>query len=181
MSQLLRRCFLYERYLNEVEAVFHPEAFAYTQADECRKLGIFFGHRVHPSMAARYRCVCFVCHRITSKRSGWNEHLFPRRAAHRTTGKFGSQSKFNRIPVCRGDRRLAIARPGGRLTGVHGEEGLVDIEQGLLLALGQRRVGEDRELHRATDAVVGADDPGADVELLGRDPQRLRDLLEHLR
>ena len=100
MSQLLRRCFLYERYLNEVEAIFHPEAFAYTQADECRKLSIFFGHNVPPSMAARYRCVCFVCHRITSKKSGWNEHLFPRRAAHRTTGKFGSQSKFNRIPVC---------------------------------------------------------------------------------
>jgi hypothetical protein len=100
MAQLLRRCFLYERYLNEVEHVFHPEAFAYTKTDECRKLSIFFGHAVVFSRAAQYRCVCFVCHRITGQKSGWNEHLFPRRAAHRTTGKFGSQSKFNRLPVC---------------------------------------------------------------------------------
>jgi hypothetical protein len=100
MAHILRRCYLYEKYLNEVEAMNHPEAFAYTKTDECHKLSIFFGHGVPYPMAERYRCVCFVCNRITSKKSGWNEHLFPRRAAHRTTGKFGSQSKFNRLPVC---------------------------------------------------------------------------------
>src|SRR3954453_18059481 len=63
---------------------------------------------------------------------------------------------------------------------VEGEERRVHVEEGLLLALGQRSVAEDRELHGAADAVVRADDAGPDVQLLGGDPQRLGQLLQHL-
>jgi hypothetical protein len=73
--------------------------------------------------------------------------------------------------------------PGGSgrvALGVQGEERRVDIEEGLLLALGQHRVTEHGELHGATDPGVRTDDAGPDVQLLGGDAQRLGQLLEHL-
>ena len=79
-------------------------------------------------------------------------------------------------------RAVGSVRAGRRprVAGVEGEERRVDVEQRLLLPLGEAGVAEDGELDRAADAVVGADDPGADVELLRGDPQRLGDLLQHL-
>ena len=50
----------------------------------------------------------------------------------------------------------------------------------MLLPLGERGVGEDRELHRPGLPGVGVDDAGADVELLGADAQGAGQLLEHL-
>ena len=49
-------------------------------------------------------------------------------------------------------------------------EGLVDVQQGLLLPLGEHRVPEDGQLHGADLPVVGVEDPGLHVELFGRDP-----------
>jgi hypothetical protein len=49
----------------------------------------------------------------------------------------------------------------------------------LLLALGQADIREDGELDRTSAMRDGADDPGPDIELFGRDAQRLGDLLEN--
>jgi hypothetical protein len=57
-------------------------------------------------------------------------------------------------------------------------EGLVDVEQHLLLALAQVVVGEDGVGDRPGRAFF--EDSSADVERLGRDPQPPRDLLEDL-
>lgn len=61
-------------------------------------------------------------------------------------------------------------------------EGLVDLQQHLLLPLVQRRVGEDDgpRLH-LVPVPLGVEDAGPDVQRLGGDPQRLGDLLQHLR
>src|SRR6478609_3071657 len=69
---------------------------------------------------------------------------------------------------------------GGARVGVRGPERLVDVEQRLLLTFGEPAVGEDRQLDGPDLAVVEVEDPGVDVERLRRDPQRLRELLEHL-
>src|SRR4051812_13057121 len=55
----------------------------------------------------------------------------------------------------------------------------VDVEQGLLLALGDRGVVADRRLQVRFARFV--EDPGAHVERLGRDAQPLGDALEDLR
>ena len=72
----------------------------------------------------------------------------------------------------------------GSLRCVEREERRVDIEERLLLPLGEAGVREDRQLHGerggAADPFFGAEDPGADVELLRGDPQRLGDLLQYL-
>lgn len=61
-------------------------------------------------------------------------------------------------------------------------EGLVDLEEHLLLALVQRGVGEDHGARLdLVPVALGVEDPGADVQRLGGDAQRLGDLLEHLR
>src|SRR5690349_20323437 len=60
-------------------------------------------------------------------------------------------------------------------------ERLVDLEQRLLLPLREPRVAEDRELDGTHLVVVRAEDPGLDVDLLRRDPQRLGQRLEDLR
>ena len=59
-------------------------------------------------------------------------------------------------------------------------EGVVDLEEGLLLAVGQGRITVDR-LFEAGVRVALLEDPGPHVERLGRDPQRLGDLLEDVR
>src|SRR3954447_15200234 len=75
----------------------------------------------------------------------------------------------------------APGRSGCVAARVEGEERRVHVEEGLLLALAQRLVPEDRELHGAAHAAVRADDAGPDVQLLGGDPQGLGQLLQHLR
>ena len=59
-------------------------------------------------------------------------------------------------------------------------ERVVDVEQRLLLPLGEPGVGEDGQLDRADLAVVEVQDPGADVERLRRDAEPFRELLQHL-
>jgi hypothetical protein len=61
-------------------------------------------------------------------------------------------------------------------------EGFVDLEQHLLLPLVQRGIGEDdgARLH-LVPVPLGVEDAGAHVQRLGGDPQRLGDLLQHLR
>src|SRR6476661_9208975 len=49
----------------------------------------------------------------------------------------------------------------------------VDVDQRLLLPLGQDRVGQDGQLDRPHLPVLGVEDPGLHVELFGRDPQCL--------
>jgi methyltransferase of ATP-grasp peptide maturase system len=58
-------------------------------------------------------------------------------------------------------------------------ERLVDVEQHLLLPLGQVRGGDDGVGQGAAFALL--EDPGLDVQGLGRDPQTLGDLLQDLR
>src|SRR6478735_3343451 len=67
-----------------------------------------------------------------------------------------------------------------RVALVEREERGVHVEQRVLLALGERGVGEDGELDRPGLPGIGVDDAGADVELLGADAQGARQLLEHL-
>src|SRR4051794_8558690 len=59
-------------------------------------------------------------------------------------------------------------------------ERVVDVEQRLLLALIEPRVGEHGQLHRPHLALVEVQDPGADVERLRRDAEPFRELLQHL-
>ena len=84
----------------------------------------------------------------------------------------------------RAGRLLATLRTTVEIGGLTGlvlvPEGEVDPDEGLLLVLGQVGVGQDLP----TDVgLTGArfEDPGLDVEGLGRDPQALGDLLEDLR
>src|SRR3990170_3533390 len=58
-------------------------------------------------------------------------------------------------------------------------ERTVDLDQNLLLALGDRGVGQD-VAHDVGVAVAGLEDPGPHVEGLGRDAQRPGDGLEDL-
>src|SRR6478752_8860911 len=69
---------------------------------------------------------------------------------------------------------LRLGRP------VEGEERRVDVEQRLLLSLGEHGVGEDGELDGSADALLETDDPRSHVELLGGDAQRLGQLLQDL-
>src|SRR5215210_4030338 len=64
--------------------------------------------------------------------------------------------------------------------GVLVHEGLVHAEEGLLLGLGDALAAEDG-LHHVAVPLPGVEDPGPHVERLGRDGQRLGDLLEDLR
>ena len=77
---------------------------------------------------------------------------------------------------------VAAVRAGrpASLRAVEREERGVDVEQRLLLALGQPGVAQDGELDRAPDPVDRVDDPGPHVERLRGDPHRLGDLLQHL-
>jgi hypothetical protein len=59
-------------------------------------------------------------------------------------------------------------------------EGEVDADERLLLLLGEMRIGEDLPGQIGL-AGAGLEDAGLDVERLGRDAQRLGDLLEDLR
>src|SRR4051812_27899368 len=58
-------------------------------------------------------------------------------------------------------------------------ESLIDLDEDILLALGQRRVGPDGRYQLGAGGPV-LQDAGPDVELLGRDPQALGDLLQDL-
>src|SRR5205085_10919677 len=74
----------------------------------------------------------------------------------------------------------AVPRPGvAGCTALLIPERLVDLEQRLLLALGDPRVGPDRGLDVGFGRFV--EDPGPDVQRLGRDLQALGDALEDLR
>jgi hypothetical protein len=60
---------------------------------------------------------------------------------------------------------------GRRIVGdttVESKKRVIDVEQRVLLPLGQARVGEHGELHGPPDVGVGAEDPGTDVDLLRR-------------
>src|SRR4051794_7641483 len=59
-------------------------------------------------------------------------------------------------------------------------ERVVDVEQRLLLALREPRVGEHSQLDRPHLALVEVQDPGADVQRLRRDAKPFRELLQHL-
>src|SRR6266487_1577847 len=77
-------------------------------------------------------------------------------------------------------RRLAVLGPHRRTYRVLPAERLVDLEQHLLLPLGQPGIGQDcRGDVRVTLALV--EDAGVDVQLLGGDAQTLGDLLQDLR
>ena len=70
---------------------------------------------------------------------------------------------------------------GGRgLGGVLLAEGVVDLEQHLLLPLVDRGVGEDDGPRLELVLRLLVENPGPYVERLGGDPQGLRDLLQHL-
>jgi hypothetical protein len=91
------------------------------------------------------------------------------------------------LDVCGGV--LLVAEGRGSWLGVRvgiavglgdGPERLVHLQQRLLLPLGEHRVAQDRELDRAHLVVVRVEDAGLHVDLLGGDPQRLGQRLEHL-
>jgi hypothetical protein len=75
------------------------------------------------------------------------------------------------------DSLVVSARRGSR--GVLPAEAVVDLEQHLLLALGQALVGEQGVDHEAV-ALALLEDAGLHVQRLGRDAQRLGDLLQDL-
>ena len=56
----------------------------------------------------------------------------------------------------------------------------VDVDQHALLPLGDRRVGQHGHLDGRRRMVFGVEDAGLDVQRLGRDPEGLGELLEHL-
>src|SRR3954451_12309162 len=60
------------------------------------------------------------------------------------------------------------------------DEGGVDVDQYAFLPLADRRIGQHRHLDGGAGVVLGIEDPGSDIERLRRDPQRLRQLLQHL-
>lgn len=82
---------------------------------------------------------------------------------------------------------LPVARRGSRvrrgdLEAVLLAEGLVDLEQHLLLPLVERGIGEDdRTRLHVVPVALGVEDAGPHVQRLGGDPQGLGDLLQHLR
>ena len=77
--------------------------------------------------------------------------------------------------------RGGTGRLGDReMLGVLAPEGLVDVDQHLLLPLAEALVGEDRR-DQLRVALAGLEDAGPDVELLGGDPQPLGDLLQDVR
>ena len=84
----------------------------------------------------------------------------------------------------RSPRRPRWTRPddgrGHHVDLVERQEGRIDIEERLLLSLGEAGIAENGELDRPTYAVIRAEDSRPDVELLRGDPQRLGDLLQHL-
>src|SRR4051794_19384135 len=83
------------------------------------------------------------------------------------------------ISFCCGSGWVVVRASGGvgrlgdiglALGAVERQERGVDVEQRLLLALGQVGLAEDRELHRTPHAVGRVDDPGPHVEGLCGDP-----------
>src|SRR5215213_11859237 len=83
----------------------------------------------------------------------------------------------------RGLRARVRGGVGGLLSGrtaVGGPQRPVDVDKCVLLTLGQPGIGANRALHRPDLDLARAEDPRLDVERLGRDPQGLRDRLEHL-
>ena len=78
----------------------------------------------------------------------------------------------------RGDPAAAVCLASVRLVLV--AERQVDLDERLLLLLGDVGVGEDLA-GQVVAALAGLEDARLDVERLGRDPQRPGDLLEDLR